>query len=373
MPRDRITGPLGLIVVGLVVLSSWLAAAERADRPRDASRLPPSKVTLQGRKSLDEAVAALQQSGNVIVDLRRRLGQEIRRPTLNLRLVGAPFWRAVDEVNRQAMIEMTPLIDPGRHEPVLGITQPDRPPTPVPTAYDGPFRITVVELTAVRRLDDPRLSTLLARLQIAWEPRLRPLFMRVAPDSVRASGTDGFRTVDQGGVGTIKLVGVYPAELSLRLPLPPRSWASLPKLKGSFDVIVPPTQARFTFTKLVTGEKQSDRGVTATLREIVADRHRRRWTVVLTLVYPWDKLPLESHQIWAMEGNRIQLVHRTENLQWQAEPDEQVSIDEGRAIHITYHFADVPGKLADWTLVYIAPAAPIWYDLDFTFDNLPLP
>src|SRR5579859_4353147 len=90
-----------------LVLSVAFAADTSAEKPIKAT-----DVTLNGPISLQDALKKLGASGNLVIDLRSKYGQEENNPTLQLALDKAPFWRAVDALTATANLRVRPWINP---------------------------------------------------------------------------------------------------------------------------------------------------------------------------------------------------------------------------------------------------------------------
>jgi hypothetical protein len=332
-------------------------------------------VSAKGKQTLNAFLPTLAAGGNKIVDLRARLGQEVLNPVLTLDLDQRPFWAAADEMARQAQLKLTPLADPETGEPMLGLQAVETPRTaPLPISYAGPFRVAVKQVGAQRNLEDALLSQLTVLLDLAWEPRYRPLLLRMPRDGIQATGKNGqLERYEQAGTGAIKLVREASVEIPLRLPLPPRTVLTLQELRGELTVLVPPEMLTFKFARLAASETVERQEVRATLERFAIDPGNRLWTISLALQYPSARLDLESHQTWAMENNLATLVHRTTGQRLPTRLNPEIGIEEGRAIRIRYRFRNVPGAPEDWQFEYRAPAAPVAFPVPFTFRDVPLP
>jgi hypothetical protein len=364
------------------LLSMLLACLPYSLRTRAAElpkrELPKVSVTLQGKFQLKQALAEVQkQTGNTVVDLRERQGQEAPDPELVLAIAERPFWPALDEIARHANVSILPHIDPQSNRPVAGIGGPDlatgKAPE-LPTAYSGPFRAVVRRVSAIRDLEMPARSKLTVTLDLACEPRFDPLLLRLARDSVKATDAGGQLTVvELASVGTVKLLGESSVELTLHLPLPPRSATELPELQLSFLALVHPDRLIFDFTRLASGEKQTQQGVALSLERIEVDARQSRSRLLVKIEYPPDSLNLESHQTWAADGHEVVLHHRADHRQKHLAGGPQISVEDGGAIRIGYVFRAAPANLSDWTLHYRLPSTPLPVPVQLRFEKLPLP
>ena len=352
------------------VLLGWAGQACVPAHEADPDLPKATLVTLQGKLRFSAALERLGQTGNRVVDLRRRLGQEASDPELDLALREVPFWQAVDAVAAQAGLRLTPYWDRGTSEPVLGLQAwlGDRPQEPLPVAYDGPFRVAVQRLTAVRDLAEPAGSKLVCLVEVMAEPRLQPILLRDGgPGGEAGSGPTPAR------LGMVKWSGEAALELPLVLPLPPRTARVVPELHLRCRVLTPPRQTVLRLEHLRAGAEAVADGLRLRLREWNVSRGGDRWQAEVELHYPAGRLPLESHQTWAFQTSPVELRSRAGG--GSLRPQEvEVGIEEERAVRLRYAFRGLRGQQpGDWELVCRFPAPPVWYPLHAVFRDLPLP
>ncbi len=326
------------------------------------SAIAASQVTLkQAAITLLDAFKEIEkQTGNAIEDWRPRRGQPMTNPTLALDLAGVSFWQALDIVAQKAGVRVYP------HTGTASVGILAGPAGQLPVSYAGPFRVAVKRLTAVLDLESGN-RYLEAGVELAWEPRYRPLLLKLGPEPVKAAGQNVPQTVR----GDIRLVGQQAVELPLRLPLPARPAASLKQLEGVLRVLVAPGTHVFRFESPGASEAKEHRqaGVSVTLARFRAEPGV--WTAVIELKYPPAALDLESHQIWAVQdtlraekdGKALPL----KNL------GRDVNVKEGNAIQITYRLGGALPSTKGVVLVYEAPAVPVLYPVKFSFQDLDLP
>jgi len=363
--------------IGLALLLAPLLFAflVTATQPSPEKPLAAAQVALQGSMNLQDALKLLSGTGNAAVDLRSRYGQEAPNPALEFALGKTTFWPAADEIAKKANLRLQPWMNSDSKECLLGFVGPSAfgNGAQLPPAYDGPFRVVIKRTNADRHFDDQSLSSLSITIELAWEPRYRPLLLKVGNGSVRATNADGSSVVvDQGGTTAIRLLGEAAVEIPVRLPLPPRQQLTLPKLECQFAIQVPPEQLLFTIPRLAQNEQQTHKGVTALVNHFDVEPKSGLWTIGITLKYPAGTLDLESHQTWAVEGNDIALVHRN-GQRIASKLNRDVAIEDGGSIRVTYYFERMAGRPDEYHLEYQAPAAPLTYSAKFTFHNLPLP
>lgn len=347
--------------------------------------LAPKRVTLTAKRiPLHEALKRLtEQTGMEVEDRRRKENGD--DPMLNLDLRGVTFWQALDTIAKEADARV------GLYQRSGAIALIDGPHVQLPVCYDGLFRIVLRRITAVHDLEtDQRFC--LANLEIAWEPRFRPLFLESRPQSLVV--TDDAKTplhADDEPGGKVPVTGKIATSLELHLPAPPRKSAKIGFLKGSLTLVGPSKMLDFEFDTLAKEKaakdpKRTKDGVTVKLRRL--DLAADHWTIEVALDYPDDGPKFESFQSWVVNN---------ECFLKKAEGDGQFPCNGGYSIdslgsskaELSYHFVDgrlkktengkvvnvklVRGKPDDWKLVYRTPGPMAEVVVTFDFKDVPLP
>ncbi len=149
-----------------------------------------SVVTLHspGMK-LSKILADFQkQTGNPIIDDRAQRGQPVTDPELKADFDKTPFWKALDTVLDQAGLAVDAF------SPQHGICVVARPSGQAPRShgsYSGPFRFEAVRVFASRDLRNPAGGALMLGLEVAWEPRLRPVGLKQPMADIVAQDENG--------------------------------------------------------------------------------------------------------------------------------------------------------------------------------------
>src|SRR5690606_30424430 len=103
-----------------------------------------------------------------------RFNQEEKDPTIQVDLEQAPFWKAVDTVLDAAELS---LYDYDDEAEALAYTNRDA--AAVKRSghafYSGLFRLEPARIEAVRNLKNPTSRSLRLTVDVAWEPRIRPI------------------------------------------------------------------------------------------------------------------------------------------------------------------------------------------------------
>jgi hypothetical protein len=394
-PEARDAATASLIKLGPKVLPllpdpATIKVAERKARlervraalteKQDEVNTGASKATITGKGiRLSEALQQLQkQTGNPITDLREQLGTEVTNPALDLDLRDRPFLEALDEIARLAEVTTSFSTGDGSIGIMAGASMaPAAPNMPAPKGkplvqYSGPFRIELQQLNLSR---DFQAGTALAnvRLEVAWEPRLRPMLLKLESDEFKV--VDDRKKVVKPQVATESdEVVIRPenpsAEINLNLDAPERDAKKLASLRVKATVTIPAGIKIFKFPSLAEKDatvKQGD--VSLTLEDTEVDE--QTWKVNVTLVYPGEGPAFESYR-QGLFNNRLWL-QRADGSRFEHNGGFSNTGSDGGKLGFEYLFVDAPGKPADYQLIYESPSKVITIPLEFEFKDVMLP
>ncbi|MGB2612679.1 MAG: hypothetical protein WBC80_27200, partial [Isosphaeraceae bacterium] len=328
-----------------------------------------SRVTIQAKAiRLSEALGLIQkQTGNGITDLREQLGGETTNPAFDLDIHDVPFHEALDRVARLAEISVNAFTGDG----TIGITAGTPSKDPL-IQYAGPFRVAFKRLTEFRDLQ-AGTSAASAQLEVAWEPRLRPMLLTLKSDGL-AVKDDKNREVKPQAMMESNEVVLRPenpaVEMNLNLEAPDRSAVKLSSFRIKADVTLPAGIKTFRFPSLAqenVTQKQGD--VSATLQNVEIDE--QVWKVNVELVYPGNGPAFESYR-QGLFNNRIWL-QRADGSRFEHNGGFSNTSSDGGKLGFEYLFVDAPGKPADYQLVYETPSKVVTIPLEFEYKNVPLP
>jgi len=328
-----------------------------------------SLVTIQAKGiRLSEALQQLQrQTGNPITDIREQLGGEVTNPAFDLELKQMSFLEALDRVATLAEVTTTAATSDG----TIGIMGGMPPKNPL-VRYVGPFRVAFKQFAEVRDLQAGTASAN-AQLEVAWEPRLRPMLLTLKAEEIEVKDDQGREVKPQSMMESNEVV-LRPenpaAELNLNLDAPDRSAKKLSRFRIKADVTLPARMRTFRFPSLAQENvtlKQGD--VSATLQGMEVDE--QVWKVNVQVAYPGDGPVFESfrqglfnNRIWLQKADGSRFEHNG------GSSDNGMS--EGK-LSFEYLFVDAPGKPADYQLVYEAPSKVVTIPLEVEFKEVPLP
>lgn len=361
-----------------VLLALLLPGLEMFAGKDDAKgALAPRTVTLEKKGiSLAEALAQIhEQTGSNVAD--RRLSKTDAK--LNLKLVRAPFWQALEVIAKGADARISPYQADG------SIALVDGPYRPAPVHVHGPFRIAVKRLTLDRNLETGTHSCL-TQLEVCWEPWFQPFYLDAGPaTAVYSPDADGKAAKSSvPGRGQFAVAGKNAVEIETRFPAPKRSSARIDLLQGNFRIIGPTKMLTFAFRDLKplknTPMRKEQEGVAVSLTRIVVKPER--WTFDVLIENPPGGPKFESYQSW-LDNNQIWLEQgagKNRKL-FHPNPAQEETLGNVTATRaaIRYHFTPanggrtMPGNIDTWHLIYRTPGRIVEVPVPFEFKDLKLP
>jgi hypothetical protein len=371
---------LGPKVLPLLPDPATLPAGERKDRveklraalrtAEDDVKPSASRVTLEGKGiRLTEAMQQLQkQTGNAITDMREQLGADVTNPAFDLQIRDKPFLEALAEVAKLAEVDLEFHTGDGS----VGLKPAMTAGGTTPVQYTGPFR---VELKKIGLTRDFEAGTTLATIELdaAWEPRLRPMLLKLQAEGLKVIDDRGNEVKPQMQMASDEVV-VRPdnpvAEINLNLQAPDRAASKIKSLRVKAELTIPAGIKVFRFPSLAQQNatvKQGD--VSVTYQETEVDE--QTWKVHVELSYPGGGAAFESYQ-QGLFNNRIWL-QRSDGSRFEQNGGLNNTGSDGGKLGFEYLFVDAPGKPADYQLVYETPSRVITIPLEFEFKDIPLP
>lgn len=335
-----------------------------------------SRVTIEGQGiRLTEALQRLQkQTGNSITDMREQLGGDVTNPALNLSIRDRTFFEALAEIAKQAGVGLEFYTGDGSLGIKPGMTADPGGPTPAgpPTEYTGPFRIELKTMNIVR---DFEAGSSLANLQFeaAWEPRLRPMLLKLKGDEIKVIDDRGKEVKPQMAMESDEVV-IRPenpvAEINLNLQAPDRTASKLKSLKVKAELTIPAGIKVFRFPSLANQNAKLKQGdVAVELQDVEVEE--QTWKVHVELTYPAEGPAFESYR-QGLFNNRLWL-QRADGSRFEHNGGFNSTGSDGGRLGFEYLFVDAPGKPADYGLVYETPSKVIRIPMEFEFKDIPLP
>lgn len=270
-----------------------------------------SRVTLRAvQEPLSKVLAELEkQTGNRFIDNREAFGGDAIDRPVTLALDNEPFWPAVDQLLDEAKLSLYAYGEPGALSIVA--REPDASRRVGAGTYGGPFRFEPLSLAATRGLREESQSRLDVQIELAWEPRLRPIAISQPLEALTITGSDEtpltVRTPEQS-IDLEATPGEQALQMIISLALPPRSVKRIEKIRGQLTAIVPATQREFRVENLGEAELpvvQEFGDATVTLEKFVKQNEIWELHMRLSLANAGDALA--SHRGWVFQ-NRTYLL-----------------------------------------------------------------
>jgi hypothetical protein len=331
-----------------------------------------TKVTLSAKQMpLTEAFAAIeQQTGNRFIDNRDPDPGRGPQDSITIDLQNEPFWPAVDQILDQAKLGIYAY----GGEDALSIVSrsEDDAPRHGRASYSGPFRIALLEIQAQRNLRQPARSSLKLQLEVAWEPRLRPIALSQPVADVAATTDAGEQLAVKQPEAVLDVEvpgGTQAAEIILPFELPPRDAKRIAKLRGTLRALVPGQHVKFHFDDLshAAGKTQRRGGVQVTVDDV--RKNNAIWEIHMRLALDQPGEALQSHRGWVFQ-NLSYLVGE------DGEPIDNAGFETTRQtrneVGIAYLF-DLPDGIKGLTWVYETPAAIVELPVAYELKDIELP
>ena len=336
----------------------------------------------QTRISLNLTDAALadaltgfeRQTGNRVIDARAESGDNPPPKRVSLKIDDEPFWSALDELLDAAQMSPYPYADGD------GLKIVDRPPGTLRRSgratYADVFRIEATSVEARRGLRSPNESGVELELEIAWEPRLRPVALIQAAADLSAETDDGVAVptaADDEAFRVEPPANASSVQVTVALQLPGRGSQRLAKLRGRMIAFIPQQKLDFKFKGLATARNAVQRsgGVAVTLRRVA--QNEGLWEIHARVAV--DTLPNDDVKDpprgWVFEnvayledaaGGRVD------------HAGFETTMQDQRETGFAYFFELPEGrKIDEYAWVYRTPAAIQTVPVEFELDDILLP
>ena len=228
-------------------------------------------------------------------------------------------------------------------------------------------------MVAQRNLRLPAQQGARVKLEIAWEPRLRPIALSQPIEAIEVTGDDG-STIPLSSPRAVLDIEVPPGshstELSIPLALPPRTVSTLAAFRGQLSALVPGREVEFKFTDLAEAKQvEQQRGGV----KVILDGTRKNqalWEVHMRLQVESKEAGLQSHRGWVFQNITFLLDGNGEVVDHVGfETTRQSEQEVGLA-----YFFDLPDdEIGAYTWVYRTPAAIVRVPVKYELKDIALP
>ncbi len=335
----------------------------------EAIDIKASRVTIAGKGiRLSEAIQQLQkQTNNPISDLRDPEGTGTTNPALDLDLRDATFFDALDAITKKAGLTTNLSTGDGTIGLMEGMMK-----TSPPRASTGPFVVTLKQIGLLRDYLSGQ-STATVQLDVAWEPRLRPMLLALKAEELEIVDDQGKPVppqIDKESTEVVLRPESPTAEINLNLAAPDRAAKALRSLKLKAEVTVPAGMKTFRFPSLAeesVTQSQGDVKVVLNGTEV----EENAWKVNVELIYAGEGPVFESYR-QGLFNNRLWL-QKADGSKFEHNGGfSNTNANEGK-MGFEYVFVDAPGKPADYQLVYETPSKVITIPVEAEFKDVILP
>jgi len=307
-----------------------------------------------------------KDTGNKLVDNR----EEPSDKPVTITLKDEPFWSAIDQILDQVGLGVYSY----GGEEALSIVgrNNEEGPRVGQAAYRGPLRFEVLEVQAQRGQRQPKQQSLKLQLEIAWEPRLRPIALSQPVADLEATTDTGEKltATQPDAVQDVEIPnGTQAAEIQLPFELPSRDVKRITSLKGKLHALVPGRRAKFEFPDVTKSAGKSQRlgGVQVTLDDI--RKNGAVYEIHMRFALEEANGSLQSHRNWVFQ-----------NLSYLTDKDGKTIENAGfettrqtpNEVGVAYLF-DVVEGLDGLTWVYETPAAIVDLPVDYELKDIELP
>jgi hypothetical protein len=322
-----------------------------------------SQITLQGKlPAIDVLLEIMDQSDNQLTM------DTIPARDIDVNFQKATFWEALDFVLDELQLEVTT----SAQDASLKLVPSDAAGTRVSRgSYAGVFRLEPNRIDATRSLRSDSLNHMNIELSIAWEPRLRPVFIKFPMKQLLIECDNGeiLEAAHPDASPEYTPTESHTLDASLMVELASREAKRIRRLSGSMLAAIPGATVQLEFDELdKPGSKSQKVGnLSVTLEEMKKREGIYEFKVLISLREAGQTMDsfrgwLMSHEAYILDAND----KRIENVGWQT---YQMNAE---AVGLTYFF-DLGDSLEGCRLVYAAPGAVTEQRVDFLLKDIPLP
>jgi hypothetical protein len=326
----------------------------------------PSLVSVQGELELGEVLKQLQQQSGNRMELQGAAGVYSGKVTLDA--TEAPFWTVTSQVMKQAKLRINAfgstdgslVLSPGRYE------------SAVEPYVSGPFYVEAVSVQTRKVFNSQLDGQLDFSFQLAWEPRLKPVFMQIPMSSVMAITADGQELKATTPLATLEIplnLGGSSSQVDLQLEKPTRSAQKISKLSGELVIAVPGELHQYVFKRFGNGARQTEKygDVTVTLEG--ARRNGAVYEIRVLASFGDARGALESFRGWILSNQAYLLDANDKRLENVGLQTYAVTPD---SVGIAFLF-QINNDPDSYRLVYESPAAITKQTLAYELNDIELP
>ena len=328
-------------------------------------------VTLSGeRMTLEEIFDAIsEQTGNAI-SFSGQGGEAAPPVRLSVDYTDAPFWPTFDEILDRAGLTLNAY---GRERTLaVAVGRPALVPRSLNAAYGGPFRFEAIRADASRDLRSEDLSSMSLTVEIAWEPRFRPISLQQRMSEIQLEDENGQPVIIAARGAQLEMpISAEAIQTELRIPLeaPPRSVQKIAKLKGTMRALMQGKAEPFEFTDLMEADSVEKRAAGVTVILETVRKNRDVWEIRVIARFDDAEGALASHRNWVFDNPAKLITPEGEEIPFHAYDSTRQMENE---VGVAYFFG-LDGDLEDYTFVYETAASVLSASFDYELTDIKLP
>lgn len=338
-----------------------------------AAAATESKITLKGeRMPLEEIFKSIEeQTGNkILVPGGGEGGPPMPPVRLTVDYANAPFWPTFDEILDRAGLTLYPFASDRALQ--VSVAREGLIPRRENVSYNGPFRFAAMRIDSTRHLRTTANPSLGLMIEVAWEPRFRPINLQQRMSEIQM--------VDEGGEPLIVAAREAVLDVSIsaktistefRVPLesPPRSVEKIARLQGTLRALMQGKAETFTFDDLTKPEKVEKRaaGVTVILEQV--RKNHDVWEILVATRFDDAQGALASHRNWVYDNPAKLITPAGEEIVFHGcDPIRQAENEVGVA-----YFFGIEGGLEGYKFVYETASSVLTASFDYQLNDIGLP
>ena len=308
------------------------------------------------------------QTGNRFFDFRDNFGQQGSDPKVSLDVNNGLFWEVADQVFDDAGVKAYHFS--GRDNVLAFLARPENDALAKDrVSYADVFRFEPTRIEAGRNLQAADGGNMLLYLQIAWEPRISPVVIKMPLSELSVTDDQGTELLGQKTGSIDTEVNGSSVDLTIGLTAAERSSNQIDKITGTIEALVPGGIETFEFDKLqVARNVEQERGGMKVVLEGFfknGDLYQAR----VLLKFEEASEAFESHRGWVFSNEVYLLGPDGEKVEVAGYEQYQGDID---SIGISYQFV-LEQEVANYQLVYKTPASMVTLPVKFELKDIPLP
>lgn len=324
-----------------------------------------STVTLSGSYSLTDALAQIEEQTQNKLELQN--GEGVRSTTVQLAAEQQPFWSVMNEIMEQAKLRINSF---GTTEDKLVLSPGGR--ASIKPFSSGPFQVQAISVQSRRVFDSPLDGQLDLSFQLAWEPRLEPVFLEIPMATVKATTSHGGELAAANAQAVLEIplnLGGCTTQIDLQLTRPDRSVAKLASLTGDLVVAVPGERHEYIFAKFGNGARQTEKYGEVTVTLEGARRNGAVYEMRVLASFGDAQGALESFRGWILSNQAYlldALGKKMENV------GLQTYAITPNAVGIAYLF-QINADPDSYKLVYESPSTITKQTFSYELEDIELP